>query len=223
MWVKLVAEGRTRYLNLAHVTAISVHENKALVFFVKDEAATIAIDDSERDQLEAALDAAMGGQLGSPTVQSVSKPVTDKFRQVSIVKMVRGETRNSASSLWRCLTADGLTADGLTVNVFKHADPLKDSFLLFVDAGYASEMEKMQPGDELIWTANPVRCVVQADGGWWRVVDVETRAHQAYPDPPEMVALAEADHQESAVLTRLKASGFHVLLTEDEVDTEGEG
>jgi hypothetical protein len=218
MWVKIVAEGRTRYLNLAHVTAISVHENKALVFFVKDEAATIAIDSDERDQLEAALDAVIGGQPGSASAGVKNKPFPDKYRQVSIVKMTRGETRSSASPLWRCLTADGLM-----VNVFKHADPLKDNFLLFVDAGYASEMEKMQIGDELIWTTHPVRCVVQADGGWWRIADVETRARGAYPDPPEAIAAVEADREEFATLAKLKASGFHVLVDEDSSETEGEG
>lgn len=96
----------------------------------------------------------------------------------SIVSMERGETSNSKSPMWRCITLDDEK-----VNVFKHTDPKKDTFHLFQEAGYGPVMEGMKVGDVLTWKQCPISVMMSKSGTWWEV----TRVYQMSPeDKPEV-------------------------------------
>lgn len=106
------------------------------------------------------------------------KPVQTK--SVEIVSMTRDHTEKSRSPFWRCFTSEGIS-----VNVFKHDDELKDNFHLFVDAGYGLIMMAMEYGETLNWTQDPVLCDVVAQGRYWNVVVVTACADTPKPDTPE--------------------------------------
>jgi len=95
-----------------------------------------------------------------------------------IVSMTRGSTRNSSSPMWRCTTADGER-----VNIFKHADPVKNSFALFQAAGYAPALDTMVDGEERTWKRNPIFVTLAKDGQWWNIIAV-LPAVNPQPDPP---------------------------------------
>jgi DNA polymerase III epsilon subunit-like protein len=101
-----------------------------------------------------------------------------------IVSMTRGSTKNSSSPMWRCLTADGER-----VNIFKHADPAKNTFALFEAAGYAPALDAMVDGEERTWKQNPIFVTLARDGQWWNVIAV-LPAVSPVPDPP-----ARPDHR----------------------------
>lgn len=96
-----------------------------------------------------------------------------------IISIVAGKTQNSSSPMYRCQTLDGER-----VNVFKHADPKKDSFHLFADAGY-SEIGDLDLNEVMTWKNSPIGVVMgkSADGKWWEVREVVSRPDGVMPDP----------------------------------------
>jgi hypothetical protein len=100
--------------------------------------------------------------------------------RTNLLSMTRDRTKNSGSPFWRCGTEEGFM-----VNVFKHDDPLKDSFHLFDHAGYAPEMLNMSYGDTINWTLNSIYIEIQQNGNFWNVVRVFDRPPGAMPDEPE--------------------------------------
>jgi hypothetical protein len=97
-----------------------------------------------------------------------------------LVAMTRDETKNSQSPMWRCATEAGFM-----VNVFKHTDPLKDTFHLFDEAGYAPEMLAMEYNDTLTWTRDYIAVELVQNGRYWNVVKVLKRIDGHMPDEPE--------------------------------------
>lgn len=95
-----------------------------------------------------------------------------------IVRLTRGSTRNSGSPMWRCETDDGQR-----VNIFKHADPVKNTFALFEAAGYAPALDAMIDGEERTWRQRPIFVTLAKDGQWWNVIAV-LPAVDPEPDPP---------------------------------------
>jgi uncharacterized protein YprB with RNaseH-like and TPR domain len=96
-----------------------------------------------------------------------------------IVHMTAGRTKNSNSQMWRCITHDNER-----VNVFSHADPTRNTYLLFQEAGYV-EMEMMADNEQMGWKNHPIGVVLgkSADGKWWEVKHVAKRPDGATPDP----------------------------------------
>lgn len=103
-----------------------------------------------------------------------------KMTAARLVSMTRDETKNSRSPMWRCGTEAGFM-----VNVFKHDDPLKDTFQPFFEAGYDVEMLSMNYGDTLTWTRDPIDVELVQNGSFWNVVKVDKRPAGALPDEPE--------------------------------------
>jgi len=106
------------------------------------------------------------------------RTVTEKDGQ--IIEMTGGRTKNSGSPMWRCLCNDGTR-----VNLFKHTDAEKNSFLKFETAGYAPEMLAQKDGETLKWTTNPIRVklVKPVGSDFWDVASVDPRPDDAKPDP----------------------------------------
>lgn len=102
------------------------------------------------------------------------------MKTTEILSMTRDETRSSRSPMWRCGTQAGFT-----VNVFKHDDPLKDTFGLFDAAGYAPEMLAMNYGDTITWTRDSITVELLQNGSFWNVSKVLKRPDLAFPDEPE--------------------------------------
>lgn len=101
--------------------------------------------------------------------------MTDYTHQ--IVRIERSVTKGSSSPMWKCLTADGQT-----VNVFRHALPERDTFDLLVQAGYG-DLIQMHLGDVQRWRHNyPIAVRLVKDGSWWKLAAVEPRPVQAHPD-----------------------------------------
>jgi DNA polymerase-3 subunit epsilon len=95
-----------------------------------------------------------------------------------IVSMTAGLTKGSQSPMWRCQTSDGER-----VNAFKHTDPVRNTFALFADAGYAFEMLAMVDGQQVGWKNAPIGVVMIRDGQWWQIVGVQPRPEGTRPDP----------------------------------------
>lgn len=93
-----------------------------------------------------------------------------------IVSMEFGETANSKSPMWRCTCSDGTR-----VNVFQHADPAKNTALLFEHAGYMHHMNDMVVGQIRTWNACPIPVTLVQEGKWWNCVRVEAQP-DAEPD-----------------------------------------
>lgn len=108
------------------------------------------------------------------------EPESPTLALKSIVRMERGETSNSKSPMWRCVTIDGER-----VNVFKHTDPQKDTFHFFAEAGYAEVMEAMKVDDVLTWKKFPISVGMQKKDNWWNVSQVYQRLPSDKPDAPE--------------------------------------
>lgn len=105
------------------------------------------------------------------------EPIAPNRVTSHIVSMERAETKSSKSPMWRCLTIAGDR-----VNVFKHSDPVKDTFHLFNDAGYGALMEAMQLGETITWNERPVLVRTVKKGDWWEIVEVTQRGDDAQPD-----------------------------------------
>lgn len=99
------------------------------------------------------------------------------FISHEIVRMERGETKNSKSPMWRCETRDGQR-----VNIFSHADPAKDNTAIFRESGYLDDMEALKVGEVLNWTQHPIRVAMEKVGDWWTVKGVVQRPVDAEPD-----------------------------------------
>jgi DNA polymerase-3 subunit epsilon len=109
-----------------------------------------------------------------------------------IIYMKAGLTKGSQSPMWRCTTADNER-----VNVFRHADPTKDSAKAFEEAGYLPEMMALKPDEELTWKAHPITVAMRKDGDWWNIVGVMTRPEDARPD---LVFVPDLEwHREQAI------------------------
>ena len=92
--------------------------------------------------------------------------------------MERGETKNSNSPMWRCITKTGER-----VNIFQHSDPAKNTARLFANAGYMPEMSAMALRDVITWQQHPIGVVMHTDGQWWNITAVEERPQDVQPDP----------------------------------------
>ncbi len=101
-----------------------------------------------------------------------------------IVAIERSATKNSASPMWRCTTADGER-----VNIFNHADPVKNSYRFFAAAGYGPALDAMVYGEERTWTQKPISVTLFKDGNWWNIAAVLPTT-DTEPDPP-----ARPDHR----------------------------
>jgi hypothetical protein len=106
-------------------------------------------------------------------------PSGSETQTVQIVAMTAGLTKNSQSPMWRCVTSAGQT-----VNVFKHADPDKNNFDLFMSAGYAPEMLSLPVNKTLHWEKYPITVLLSKPPTekFWNVVSVEPRPPGAKPN-----------------------------------------
>lgn len=100
---------------------------------------------------------------------------TDAVLSMHIVRVERGNTKNSNSPMWRCYTADNAQ-----INFFKHDDPDKNTFPLL--DGYCDVFEEMENGDVLHWTDYPIEVDYQMNGDWREPVAVHPAVDGAEPD-----------------------------------------
>jgi len=91
---------------------------------------------------------------------------SDDLILTGIVQAERGETSNSNSPMWRCMTEDQHA-----VNVFQHEDPQKDTFRLFEKCGWGDELLAIPLYRTKIFES-PIQIAMRKKGKWWEVVAV---------------------------------------------------
>jgi len=130
-----------------------------------------------------------------------------------IVRIEFGLTAGSGSPMWRCSTRDGQK-----VNVFKHANPDRDTAHLMDDAGY-HELMSMAVGQVQNWTLHPINVALVSDGKWWTLEAVEPRPAQAEQDAT--VKIDPTPYRERAVRQAQDLIMRHNLV--NIIDTESTG
>lgn len=141
------------------------------------EAAAFDLEKQERGKVEMAnVVRAIHYQLQE--IMNTLPP--DRTTSMEITAMTRDATKNSGSPFWRCATSTGIM-----VNVFQHDDPLKDTFHLFDEAGFAAPMIAMKYGQTIGWQANPLTVDCIPNGNFWNVVSVVVRRVDQNPDPDD--------------------------------------
>lgn len=95
-----------------------------------------------------------------------------------IISMEAAVTKTSQSKMWRCLCESGEK-----VNIFQHADPGKDSFHLFAEAGFEQDLAALETGMILTWKQHPIGVIMAKSGEWWNAVAVFPREEGQVPDP----------------------------------------
>lgn len=100
-------------------------------------------------------------------------PPANAVRLVGITHIIRGETKNTGSPIWRCYTDTGEQ-----VNIFKHDDPTKDSYHIIAPfTGFATRLDAMQPEERLDTYPNTTQFIIRANGPWNELIAVRpTRA-----------------------------------------------
>ncbi len=99
-------------------------------------------------------------------------------KEVRITRITGRATKENGHLYWNCLTEEGDR-----VNVFRSDDPTRDSFHLFLDAGYAPELVSMDIGSILNWSKTPIRAYLDLSGKWATINSVVPRPDGAAPDP----------------------------------------
>jgi hypothetical protein len=200
-------------------TQLNEAEYQAIRAAVLDEAKPyqFAVSAETPDDLRRILENA----LNAMKVDAEAVPAPDTGVHVTqIVTMRRDQTKGSGSPMWRCETKDGLS-----VNVFKHTDPLRNSFHLFAEAGYGEAMDAMQFGEALNWHHYPITVSLVANGSFWNVQRVGRGV--ALPDAPSALlntpdGAAEMDTATAEGLAALQAAGDALSGADDHIDYEDE-
>ena len=86
------------------------------------------------------------------------------------------KTSGDYRSMWRCTTKEGYQ-----VNIFDHADPLRNTFKLFEDANYDGYLKTMAVGQIDLWETYPIAVELRINGDFWNVVSVAKRPDYAFP------------------------------------------
>lgn len=165
------------WVNTELLTGIGFVDDAAYVYVVGNPNGFRSTPEQAR-----ALMARMNNQAAAQVITHDQAPTTTITTK--LLAMTR-DTTKSGGTMWRCSTERGFM-----VNVFQHDDPLKDSFTLFVTAGYGPDMTTLEPGETLNWLQHPVQVELRASGAFWNVVTVTTRPADALPDAPEADAEA---------------------------------
>lgn len=87
------------------------------------------------------------------------------------------KTSGSRRAMWRLITDDGRN-----VNLFDHADMLRDNKTLLRNADYLDIFLDMTDGQHDTWTVSPIEIELQPDGTFWKVKQIKPRAAGAGPD-----------------------------------------
>ncbi len=127
------------------------------------------------------------------------------------------KTSRSYRAMWRLLTTDGRS-----VNVFDHADPLRDQKSLLQGAGYLDTFESMDIAQVDRWDTFPIQVELVADGAFWKVVCINTRDEDAMPEAPFSPAdlIDDDDVDESVAHVRANLFDDDDNLIADEPDTD---
>ena len=99
--------------------------------------------------------------------QPTPPPTEQGSRELKIVKIVRGETKNSGSPMWRCYDADDEQ-----VNVFEHENPDIDNTHFPDFAGVFSYFLRMGIHDTWENIDPPIRMFVERDGKYNKLLGV---------------------------------------------------
>jgi len=95
-------------------------------------------------------------------------------------------TRGSQSRAW-CLIDD----EGNQCHVFEHAQPERNTYPLFKQAGYCEDFEAMAPGALHVWATHPIEALVYEHEGWLRVAHVMYKPPGARSDDSALEALSD--------------------------------
>lgn len=164
MLIRIETKHGYMLVNPAQVVEI-FYQNTGEIFMHLPNDKGYAITEKEA----AALVAALGGEGKNEPVVQVTW----------IISAERGETKNSASPMWRCVTEGGER-----VNIFKHSDPAKDTFHLFAEADYGMQLEEIPMFATVDF--DPGICITMSKKGqWWEIVAV----HPADNEPVSHEAL----------------------------------
>lgn len=89
----------------------------------------------------------------------------------------KSKTSNSERPQWSLFCVKGTQ-----VNVFDHADPLRDHKPLLQEAGYLEIFQAMQKGETAYWDEHPIQIAVTPSGKFWDIVSIVPRADGAVPN-----------------------------------------
>lgn len=150
--------------------------------------------------------------------EPTAPPPDDAPRIVGITRIVRGQTANSASPLWRCYTDDGEQ-----VNIFKHPNPARDTFHIIAPHPALSDMFNTLKPEEELTLSLPLSFIVRKSGQWNELIAVmySNAWHQLDDLLPENLSRTPLDILNSAMsnldtLERIRSSA--PLVDEDKDD-----
>jgi hypothetical protein len=141
-------------------------------------------------------------QLAPDTDHPTAQPDYDVLR---ISRVVRGETQNSGSPIWRCYAEDDRQ-----VNFFKHEDPAKNTYPVLQRAGWADVFDEMEVGEE--YTLSPRMIVLCAPGKFRTPLVVVPK-----PDNRPVQDILDSALNKLDTLDRIRNSS---PLDEDDTETE---
>lgn len=133
--------------------------------------------------------------------EQAEPPATVQWVQVNEVQRdtFYSKTSRGHRAMWRLFTTDGRQ-----VNVFDHADPLRDQKHLLQQSDYLTGFQAMEDGQFDHWTTSPIEIDIVPDGSFWKLVQINPRAHEAFPDAPVI-----ADETEPETSHRMFSGGFY--------------
>lgn len=156
----------------------------------------------------------------TPTPQSVTRQAVDEIiadeepviqwaRVIEVEKdQFYSKTSRGHRDMWRLRTSDGRQ-----VNIFDHADPLRDQKSLLKEAGYWDIFSAMDMSHVDRWDTHPIQLDIVADGAFWKVMNFALRPDSAGPDAPLIVS-------EEALMADYakKQEGWHADLVREEIE-----
>lgn len=163
--------------------------------------------------IEAVTDLLKNAKLYDQRVEAANQtePPIDWVRVIEVERdQFFSKTSRSYNAMWRLRTDDGRQ-----VNLFDHADPLRDNKPLLQEAGYLTMFTNMSYGDIERWTVSPIEVELKPDGSFWKVVKVKPRVFGSKPDFIEVeLTEAEIEFTSSALsrLIRVVKRGQYVIL-----------
>lgn len=218
----------TMYLNvdcIARVDETGLSDNCVIVYLTLEKPKdSVVLHLSEWERIKPMIGIVQSPLEASADDLKVSPTPVIEWIRVEIVERdsFYSKTSSSRRAMWRLITDDGRN-----VNLFDHADMLRDNKTLLRDADYLDIFVDMAEGQHDTWTVSPIEIELQPDGSFWKVKQIKPRAAGAGPDftgddpddddpddvdEIEMFPAVETDLQ--ALVALVRRGNFVILDTE---------
>jgi hypothetical protein len=185
MLTKFISENMTFWVDLTQVERIAMIDG--------DDKGTIYMRSGSSFKLvnlgiPSLVELINGAPTSAPTSPAADGPARTLPGEFAVItRIVRDEFYSKTSgehrAMWRCTTNQGMT-----FNIFDHADPARNTYKMFFDAGYDKLLGLMAMGDYFTFSGfNCIPVRLERDGTFWKPVHVEQNAGY-FPDPDESAA-----------------------------------